>query len=80
MICVNNIFKEPLNKLCAAALRPEFSIAALQNLAIVRAIPGVLRLALKNSASQISSPKLVQRLPSCYDVVTASAFSSIVKI
>ena len=54
--------KEPLNKLCAAALRPEFSIAALQNLAIVRAIPGVLRLALKNSASQISSPKLVQRL------------------
>jgi hypothetical protein len=43
-------------------LRPEFSIAAKQNLAIVRAIPGVLRLALKNSASQISSPKLVQRL------------------
>jgi len=44
-------------------LWPEFSIAALQNLAIVRAIPGVLRLALKNSVSQISSPKLVQRFP-----------------
>jgi hypothetical protein len=58
-----NMPGEPLNKLCAAALRPEFSIAALQNLAIVRAIPGVLRLALKNSGSQISSPKLVQRFP-----------------
>jgi len=61
------VAREPLNKLCAAALRPEFSIATLQNLEIVRyslsAFVRYGRLALKNSASQISSPKLVQRLP-----------------
>jgi hypothetical protein len=57
--------REPLNKLCAAALRPDIhrGVAKLGN---SPAIPCVLRLALKNSASQISSPKLVQRLPRIY--------------
>jgi hypothetical protein len=56
------VLKEPLNKLCTAALRPEFSISTLQILAIVPAIACDSRLDMKNSVSQIRSPKLVQRL------------------